>query len=726
MKAKASICILSSFIILSLCGAQTATPTPDDPRMPYPIDAPWPADLAWDAGGLGYYYEQATHEKANLYALDFNATDQSDGGVLVLSVADGVVRQASCEGTGGYGCTVVIGHAGDGTYCYQSRYAHLREKSLLVSKNDWVAQGEPLGRVGSTGRSTKDHLHFAVYRRPLTECSRSAPARNDKDMAVKPEPMEATRPITEGAKITSTNYPVGYPRLTEKQIRVPGTPLPPRHQAILDTYKRFGGQFWVFGQVQGPVQTLADRGVYYQEFGPHTFADGVAWYGQPSAIVEHDGEAYLMIGPIWEAYRDAADAATRYGPPISDGYEWYRRDSQGDLEIGFRNDFRDASLIWDGRDGHGVEIVDAQNSEWQASMWDQPNRFDGPAYVRRDRYLDFYWPDASLSGPFTVYHGFSARWETSAGGFISAYTLQLEMQGHMRIVVDDKEVLSQDSPNSVWSGSSRQFGLGPERIEVFYWQDGTRPGRIKVGVKSMFVPPAFATEGEMAASSVAPGQVEYADFPPPVWEEIPEPEVRDSAVISTTDPLALQPNEPSELVFEIQNTGNVSWLPGEGYALVNTNEESLGASPVQTLAREIPPGSIAQWVVPITAPGQISLNWTEWQMAYGGEPFGAKASCLVAVVPEGEIDIDLGALLARWLDELKKEIGDRFDQFLQDLADRFKEWLQRESERLVSELLESLSQQCCGAAAIAPGALLLVAWTSGRRRRKRIGDRDRD
>lgn len=200
----------------------------------------------------------------------------------------------------------------------------------------------------------------------------------------------------------------------------------------------------------------------------------------------------------------------------------------------------------------------------------------------------------------------------------------------------------------------------------------------------------------------------------------------DSAVTGAPDFLTLAPGETAELVFEIQNTGSVSWLPGQGYALINTNDESLGASPTQTLISEIPPGSIAHWVVPITAPDQIGLNWTEWQMAYDGEPFGDSASCLVAVVPEGDIEagIDIGALLAQWLEGLKQDIEDRFDQFLQDLADRFEEWLQRESERLLSELLESLSQQCCGAVILAPGAVLLVGWASARRRRKGMGDRD--
>ncbi len=203
-------------------------------------------------------------------------------------------------------------------------------------------------------------------------------------------------------------------------------------------------------------------------------------------------------------------------------------------------------------------------------------------------------------------------------------------------------------------------------------------------------------------------------------------EALDSVVTEASDFLALEPGEASRIVFEIQNTGSVSWLPGQGYALINTNEESLGASPTQALDSEIPPGRIALWIIPITAPSQISLNWTEWQMAHDGEPFGDTAFCLIAVVPDGDIDIDLAALLASWLDALVREIEDRFNQFLQDLVDRFEEWLQRESERLLSELLETLSQQCCGAALVAPGAILLVGWTSARRRRKGMGDSDRE
>jgi hypothetical protein len=77
-------------------------------------------------------------------------------GTLVRATAPGTVIAAGWEG--GYGRTVEIRHAGGVT----TRYAHL--SAILVSTGVDIAAGTPVGRVGSTGRSTGPHLHYETGR----------------------------------------------------------------------------------------------------------------------------------------------------------------------------------------------------------------------------------------------------------------------------------------------------------------------------------------------------------------------------------------------------------------------------------------------------------------------------------------------------------------------------------------------------------------------------------
>lgn len=58
---------------------------------------------------------------------------------------------------GGYGLLVEVDHG----HGFRTRYAHLR--SLAVKKGDVVKAGDLVGRMGSTGRSTGDHLHYEVW-----------------------------------------------------------------------------------------------------------------------------------------------------------------------------------------------------------------------------------------------------------------------------------------------------------------------------------------------------------------------------------------------------------------------------------------------------------------------------------------------------------------------------------------------------------------------------------
>ncbi|KAF0230573.1 MAG: membrane protein associated [Beijerinckiaceae bacterium] len=73
-------------------------------------------------------------------------------GTPVYSTGSGVVQSAG--NAGGYGNLVQVSH-GNGLV---TRYAHLSEISVSVGQP--VAAGQPVGKAGSTGRSTGPHLHY--------------------------------------------------------------------------------------------------------------------------------------------------------------------------------------------------------------------------------------------------------------------------------------------------------------------------------------------------------------------------------------------------------------------------------------------------------------------------------------------------------------------------------------------------------------------------------------
>lgn len=78
-------------------------------------------------------------------------------GAPILAAADGqVVISRSGGWNGGYGNYVVIRHNNG----VQTLYAHLSQ--TLVSAGETVSQGQPIGKMGSSGDSTGVHLHFEV------------------------------------------------------------------------------------------------------------------------------------------------------------------------------------------------------------------------------------------------------------------------------------------------------------------------------------------------------------------------------------------------------------------------------------------------------------------------------------------------------------------------------------------------------------------------------------
>ena len=80
-------------------------------------------------------------------------------GTPIYASAGGTVTKAGYNKAGagtGYGYSVIINHGGG----YSTVYAHCL--SLTVSAGQTVKQGQLIGYVGSTGRSTGNHCHFEI------------------------------------------------------------------------------------------------------------------------------------------------------------------------------------------------------------------------------------------------------------------------------------------------------------------------------------------------------------------------------------------------------------------------------------------------------------------------------------------------------------------------------------------------------------------------------------
>ncbi|MGL1892682.1 MAG: M23 family metallopeptidase [Spirochaetaceae bacterium] len=76
-------------------------------------------------------------------------------GTQIIATANGKVSTVD-HLSKGYGNSIIISHK----WSYNTRYAHLDK--IFVSKGQYVKQGDVIGLMGSTGRSTGPHLHYEV------------------------------------------------------------------------------------------------------------------------------------------------------------------------------------------------------------------------------------------------------------------------------------------------------------------------------------------------------------------------------------------------------------------------------------------------------------------------------------------------------------------------------------------------------------------------------------
>lgn len=79
-------------------------------------------------------------------------------GTPILAAGDGVVQRIGRNG--GYGNYIRLHH----NDTYDTAYAHLSRYAKGMKKGSKVRQGDVIGYVGSTGRSTGPHLHYEILR----------------------------------------------------------------------------------------------------------------------------------------------------------------------------------------------------------------------------------------------------------------------------------------------------------------------------------------------------------------------------------------------------------------------------------------------------------------------------------------------------------------------------------------------------------------------------------
>lgn len=78
-------------------------------------------------------------------------------GTPIYAAGNGTIVKAGWQG--GYGKYVKIRHANG----YETAYAHMSRIGKGITPGARVTQGQTIGRVGTTGRSTGPHLHYEVH-----------------------------------------------------------------------------------------------------------------------------------------------------------------------------------------------------------------------------------------------------------------------------------------------------------------------------------------------------------------------------------------------------------------------------------------------------------------------------------------------------------------------------------------------------------------------------------
>ncbi len=138
--------------IVAVKPVKKPTNTGNNSQSTGPINIPPPS------AALGtYIWPTGAKIVTQYYGLQHTGMDiAGPTGLPNYATRDGVVTKSQCGYNGGYGCMIIVDHGGGIT----SWYGH--NNKLLVSVGEHVSQGQVIGILGNTGRSTGPHLHFEI------------------------------------------------------------------------------------------------------------------------------------------------------------------------------------------------------------------------------------------------------------------------------------------------------------------------------------------------------------------------------------------------------------------------------------------------------------------------------------------------------------------------------------------------------------------------------------
>lgn len=252
-------------------------------KLPFRSGEAWVVTTQY-GGYCGTGCQDNYHTDANngYYAIDFDKPGAPEGsGLPILAVADGTVEFAGGNPSTGFGYYVKLDHGGG----YKSLYGHLKE---LPTVSGTIHQGQQIGKLGSTGNSTADHLHFQLYYNG--NCKSNVPQS-------KPEPMSGYTNFVYGQTYTSDNAPTSL---------------------FTAAYNRNGGSATV-GSASGAIYSYGP--FERQDYSGGSFGNCCIMYdpdnmnGNPLAT----NEAYLLRTGFYNYYQ-ANGNYSAFGCPTRDEY----------------------------------------------------------------------------------------------------------------------------------------------------------------------------------------------------------------------------------------------------------------------------------------------------------------------------------------------------------------------------------------------------------------------